>query len=84
MNVTLKLTITWLLLVAATLLSFFAFELPGNGNFVTILAYKKFLLIGFVYLEVFFAHWFYRILIILLGGGLLIGDLIWEIPKVCP
>lgn len=83
MNTSLKLTITWLLLVASTILSVFVVDLKGNGNFVSILAYKKFMLIGFIYLEGIKSHWFYRILLILLGAGLFIGDYIWQIPKVC-
>lgn len=83
MNTSLKLTITWLLLVASTILSVFVMDLEQNGNFVSILAYKKFMLIGFIYLEGIKSHWFYRILLIVMGAGLFIGDFIWDIPKVC-
>lgn len=73
-----KLTITWLLLTASTLLSFFISDLDGNGLFVSILAYKKFLLIGFIYLDAMKSHWFYRMILILGGAGLLIGNLVWR------
>lgn len=78
MKNSLKLTITWLLLLASTLLSFFVADLDRNGIFISILAYKKYLLIGFIYLEVFHAHWLYKSVLILTGAGLLVGNLIWK------
>lgn len=78
MNNSYKLTITWLLLVTATLLSFFVAGIDANGIFVSFLAYKKFLLIGLVYLEGMKAHWFYRLILILTGAGLLIANLLWH------
>ena len=81
MNTSLKLTITWLLLLAATFLSFFVADLDRNGIFVSVLAYKKFLLIGFIYLDGIKSHWFYRSLLILGGVGLLVGNLIWNLPR---
>jgi hypothetical protein len=81
MNNTLKLTITWLLLVTSTLLSLFVFDLDKNGLFVSILAMKKFVLIGFIYLEGIKSHWLYRIILIIGGASLLIGNLIWRLPS---
>ena len=77
-----KLTITWLLLITATLLSFFIADLDRNGLFVSILAYKKFLLIGFIYLDGIKSHWLYRIILIVAGASLLVGNLIWQMPRV--
>jgi hypothetical protein len=82
MNNSLKLTITWLFLMASTLLSFFVADIDRNGLFVSILAYKKFLLVGFIYLDGIQSHWFYRMILILSGAGLLIGNLIWRMPKI--
>lgn len=78
MKNTYKLTITWLLLLASTFLSFFISDLDGNGIFVSILAYKKFLLIGFIYLGAMSSHWIYRLVLMMGGAGLLIGNLIWR------
>jgi|GEM_PF-754602 hypothetical protein len=83
MNSTLKLTVTWLLLVTSTILSFFVFDLDRNGIFIGILAFKKFLLIGFIYLEGIKSHWLYRIILILGGASLLIATVIWRMPRVC-
>lgn len=77
MKNSLKLTITWLLLIASTLLSYFVADLDKNGIFISVLAYKKFLLIGFVYLEVFHAHWLYKGVLLFTGAGLLLGNLVW-------
>lgn len=83
MTSTFKLTITWLLLVCSSILSLFVVNVNGNDTFVSILAYKKFLLIGFVYLEGMKAHWVYRILILIAGSALIVGDYIWGLPRTC-
>ena len=83
MNQSLKLTITWILLMTSAILSLFVFDLERNGLFVSILAMKKFLLIGFIYLDGIESHWLYRIIIILGGAGLLVGQLIWSSPSSC-
>jgi len=83
MNNALKLTITWLLLLTSTILSFFIFDLDRNGIFIGILAFKKFLLIGFIYLDGIKSHWFYRIILIFGGASLLIATIIWRMPRVC-
>ena len=83
MNSSLKLTITWLFLVTSTLLSYFVFDLYWNGFFIAVLVLKKFLLIGFVYLEGLEAHWFYKIILIIAGSSLLIAHFFWKMPRVC-
>jgi hypothetical protein len=82
MNTSLKLTIAWLLLLTSTILSYFVAGLDHNGLFVSILALKKFLLVGFIYLEGIHSHWLYRIILIIGGCSLLIGNLIWRVPGV--
>lgn len=82
MKNSLKLTITWLLLLTATLLSFFISDIDRNGIFVSILAYKKFLLIGFIYLDGMRSHWVYRTILVVTGASLLIGNLIWRMPRI--
>jgi len=82
MNTPLKLTIAWLLLITSTLLSYFVADLDRNGLFVSVLALKKFFLVGFIYLEGIKSHWFYKIIIILAGGSLFIGNLIWSLPRI--
>ena len=83
MTQSLKLTITWLLLLTATFISYFVKDLDANGLFVTILAYKKFLLIGLIYLDGMGAHWVYKTILAVLGGGLILGNLIWSTPFHC-
>ena len=73
-----KLTITWALLVASTLISFFVADLGKNGIFVSILAYKKFLLIGFIYMGASRAHWVYKLVLMVTGFGLLLANLVWR------
>lgn len=79
MNQSLKLTVAWLLLVVATILSYILADIDKNGVYVGILAIKKFLLIGFIYLEGSKAHWFYKILLIMTGLSLVVGNLIWGV-----
>lgn len=78
MSNSLKLTITWMLLVASTLLSFFIADLGRNGIFVSVLAYKKFLLIGFIYLGASRAHWIYKFILMIAGFALLLVNLLWR------
>ena len=78
MNNPLKLTITWALLVASTLLSFFIADLGKNGIFVSVLAYKKFILIGFIYLGASRSHWVYKVGLSVAGFALLLGNLVWR------
>lgn len=82
MNTNLKLTVAWILLVLATILSYFVSDLEHNGLFVSVLAVKKFFLVGFIYLEGIKSHWFYKTILILGGLSLFIGNLIWSVPKV--
>lgn len=82
MSSSLKLTIAWLLLLTSTFLSYFVAGLDKNGIFVSILAFKKFLLVGFIYLEGIKCHWFYKLILIFGGASLIIGNLIWVLPRV--
>lgn len=83
MTTSLKLTITWALLFVASLLNFFVAHLDSNGIFVAILAFKKFLLIGLIYLDAIESHWFYRIIIIFFGLSLILISLIWSRYALC-
>ncbi len=80
---TLKLTITWLMLVVATILTLFVAHLDRNIFFVAILTVKKFLLIGLIYLEGYKAHWFYKGILFLGSISLGIAALIWGKPALC-
>lgn len=80
MNTSLKLTVAWLLLLASTFLSYFVAGLDHNGVFVSILAVKKFFLVGFIYLEGIKSHWVYKFILIIGGFSLVIGNLIWRVP----
>lgn len=82
MNTSLKLTVAWLLLLASTFLSYFLVTLDHNGVFVSILAVKKFFLVGFIYLEGIHSHWVYKFILIFGGFSLIIGNLIWRVPGV--
>lgn len=83
MNETLKLTITWLMLVVATILTIFVSHLDRNIFFIAILTIKKFLLIGFIYLEGYKAHLFYKMILIFGAISLGIASLIWGKPGFC-
>lgn len=83
MNSTLKLTITWAFLVVATILNYFVSNLDSNGIFVSILALKKFLLIGMIYLDGIESHWFYRIMLTIFGLSILLISLIWSRYSYC-
>lgn len=82
MNTSLKLTVAFGLLIASTLLSYFVAGLDHNGIFVSILAVKKFYLVGFIYLEGIKSHWFYKIILLLGGVSIFIGTWIWKAPVV--
>lgn len=73
-----KLTIAWALLIIATILSLFISQVDKNGIFVSILAFKKFMLIGYIYLEAMEAHFIYKLIIFFGGSSLLIANLIWH------
>ncbi len=83
MNTSLKLTIAWALLLIATFLSLIVSKLEHNEMFVSILALKKFLLVGFIYLEGIEAHWLYRIILIIGGISLIIITGIFKVPLKC-
>lgn len=83
MTVSFRLTIAWLLLVIATLLSYFISDLDRNGIFASILAFKKFLLVGYIYLEGIHAHFVYRMILFVGSISLFIGMLIWKAPSIC-
>ncbi len=79
MKQSMKLTVAWLMLVGATLLSYILIDLDKNGVLVGILAVKKFFLIGFIYLEGSKTHLFYKSMLVLTGLSLVIGNLIWGV-----
>lgn len=83
MSTSLKLTITWAILVIATILNLFVVHLESNGIFVSILAFKKFVLIGLIYLDGIESHWFYRTIIIVTGLSLIFISLIWSRYSIC-
>lgn len=83
MSHSLKLTITWGILTVATLLNYFVRNLDSNGIFVSILAFKKFILIGMIYLDGIESHWFYRIMLTIFGLSLILISLIWSRYNVC-
>ncbi len=79
MQESMKLTVAWLFLVGATLLSYFLKDVDKNGIFVGVLAIKKFLLIGFIYLEGASVHISYKLMLLVTGLSLVIGNLIWGV-----
>lgn len=83
MNNSLKLTITWLMLVVATVLTYFVAHIDRNIFFIAILTLKKFLLIGFIYLEGYKTHLFYKMILICGGLSLLLISLIFGRPGFC-
>lgn len=83
MNNTLKLTITWLMLIVATILTYFVSHLDRNIFFIAILTVKKFLLIGFIYLEGYKTHLFYKVILIAGSLSLIIASLIFGKPGIC-
>ena len=83
MNNTLKLTVTWLILIVATILTYFVAQLDRNIFFLSILTVKKFLLIGFIYLEGYKTHFFYKMILIAGSVSLIIASLIFGKPGIC-
>ncbi len=80
MTIPLKLTVAWGLLLASTILSYFVSSIDHNGLFVSVLALKKFFLVGFIYLEGIRSHWFYKFILIFAGSSLILANLIWNMP----
>lgn len=83
MNNTIKLTITWLMLVIATILTLFVAHLDRNIFFISILTIKKFLLIGLIYLEGYKTHFFYKMVLVIGSMSLVVASLIWGKPSFC-
>lgn len=83
MNDSIKLTVTWLMLVVATVLTIFVAHLDRNMFFIAILTIKKFLLIGFIYLEGYKSHIFYKMILITGSISLVVASLIWGKPSLC-
>lgn len=82
-NNSLKLTITWAMLFVATLLTYFVAHLDRNIFFIAILTVKKFLLIGFIYLEGYKTHLFYRMILICGALSLVVLSLAFGKPGFC-
>lgn len=78
-----KLTLTFGFLIIATVLNYFVLKLESNSIFVSILAFKKFMLIGLIYLEGIESHWFYRIFLTIAALSLIFISLIWSRYNVC-